>query len=133
MGTKPPRSEKAVQSDILLDMSSWDNTFVWRNNTGMAWQGEQLKVKPGSTITMEPGMVILRKARPVKFGLEGSADIIGVSAGVPVAAEVKKAISGRQSEQQGHFQVAWEKAGGHYMLVRSVEDAQRLFYERMFG
>lgn len=127
------RSEKAVQTDILLDMSGWEDTFVWRNNTGMAWQGEQLKVRTGSTITVEPGMVILRNGRPVKFGLEGSADIIGVSRGVPIAAEVKKQVTGRQSTQQGLFQQAWEKAGGHYMLVRSIEDAQRQFYERLFS
>lgn len=133
MAIKPVRSENAVQSDILLDMSSWQNTFIWRNNTGMAWQGEKVRASVGATITVEPGMVILRKGRPVKFGLEGSADIIGVSAGVAVAAEVKKVVTGRQSEQQSRFQAAWEKAGGCYMLVRSVEDAQQQFYERLFS
>lgn len=123
------RSEKAAQNDILLDMSSWENTFVWRNNTGMAWQGERVKAHPGAMVKVEPGMVILRNGRPVKFGLEGSADIIGVSGGIAVAAEVKKQKTGRQSEQQGRFERAWTKAGGLYMIVRTEEEARELFMQ----
>jgi len=132
LADKDTRSEKAIQNDILVDMSSWGDTFVFRNNTGMAWQGERLKLAPGSTFTVEPGMVILRKGRPVKFGLEGSADIMGCSSGVPLAVEVK-AEDGRQRTQQGKFQIAWEKAGGVYLIARSVADAQRQFFERLFS
>lgn len=127
------RSEKAVQNDILLDVSSWPDTMVYRNNTGMAWQGERVKLAPGSVFKVEPGMVILRNGRPIKFGLEGSADIIGSSKGKPLAIEVKKQVTGRQSEQQGRFETAWTKAGGLYILAKSVEDARTLFYEAMFS
>ena len=69
------RSEKAIQNDILVDMSGWESTMVFRNNTGMAWQGVKQKVRVGDVVTVTPGMVILKAARPVKFGLEGTADL----------------------------------------------------------
>lgn len=122
-----PQSEKAIMNEILLDVSKWDNTIVYRNNTGMAWQGERLKPRPGTVFTVEEGMVILRNGRPVKFGLEGSADIIGCSSGRPIAAEVKKK-GGRQQENQKNFQRAWEKAGGLYFLVRSVDEMRQAFF-----
>lgn len=114
-------------------MSRWPNTFIWRNNTGMAWQGEKLNVRTGAQVTVEPGMVILRKGRPVKFGLEGSADIIGSSNGVPIAAEVKKRKTGRQSDQQGNFEAAWTKAGGLYMIVRDTGEAWEKYMEYVFS
>jgi hypothetical protein len=67
-------------------------------------------------------MVILRHARPVKFGLEGSGDIIGAAHGRPLAVETK-ADAGRQRETQMMFERAWVKAGGIYVLARSADEA----------
>ena len=70
----------------------------------------------------------------VRYGLNGSPDIIGVTpvtvtaemvgrtVGVAVGIEVKT-DTGRQSQQQKNFQVAFTKAGGVYILARSVDDA----------
>lgn len=121
------RSEKAIQNDILIDVSSWDDTMVFRNNTGMAWQGDKLKPQVGSKITVEKGMVILRNGRPVRFGLEGSADIIGASSKYPLAIEVKDK-DGKQTEQQAKFEEAWTAAGGIYILARSVKDVRQMFF-----
>ncbi len=126
------RSEKAIQNDILIDVSSWDETMVFRNNTGMAWQGEKLKPRVGSTITVEPGMVILRNGRPVRFGLEGSADIIGASQRYPLAIEVKDK-DGKQTAQQAKFQEAWTAAGGVYILARSVKDVHQMFFDHILS
>jgi hypothetical protein len=132
MAKRSAPSEKAIQNEILVDVSSWDETLVFRNNTGMAWQGERLKLAPGSTLTVEPGMVVLRNGRPVKFGLEGSADILGSAMGWALAIEVKTDV-GRQREQQGKFQTAWQNAGGLYIIARSVADAQRQFFANLFS
>lgn len=72
--------------------------------------------------------------RVVRFGLPGSPDIIGVSPvtvtaemvgmtlGVAVGIEVKTS-TGRQSEQQKKFESAFHRAGGVYIVARSVDEA----------
>jgi hypothetical protein len=122
---KPRRrrtSEKAIQNDILIAVSALPSTMVWRNNTGMAWQGEPMKAQPGALVRVEPGMKILRNARPIEFGLEGSGDILGACNGRPLAIEVKDS-EGYQSEQQKTFERVWTAAGGIYVLARSPEAA----------
>lgn len=116
------RSEKAIQSDILVDVSALPETMAWRHNTGQAWQGIKLRFYPGTQTPVPPGHVLLKDARPVKFGLTGSADIIGATCGKPLAIEVKDE-DGRQSTDQKNFQRAWERAGGIYLLVRSAAES----------
>lgn len=116
------RSEKSIQNEGLIGLSSEPDSLVFRNNTGQAWQGNQVKSPTGSFVKVEPGMVILREARPVKFGLPGSADVLGAMQGCPVAVEFKT-LTGRQSDQQGMFGAAWRKAGGIYVLARSPDEA----------
>jgi hypothetical protein len=96
-------------------------TLLWRNNTGMGWQGQRLSRAPGAMVRIEQGMVVLRDARPISFGLEGSGDIIGVCAGVPISGEAKRPTGGQQGPQLA-FQRAWEAAGGRYILFRSPEE-----------
>lgn len=116
------RSEKAIQNDTLVALSAEPDTLVWRNNTGQAWQGQRIERPIGSTVKIEPGMVILRNARPVTFGLPGSPDIIGVSGGIPLGDEIKT-LTGRQAQMQRNFQARWEQCGGLYLLSRSPEEA----------
>ena len=120
-GRSENQSEKAILNDCLVELSSQPETLVFRNNTGMAWQGKKAEARVGSRIEVEPGMVILRDARPVKFGLKGSGDILGAHGGRPIAVEVKDA-HGRQTEDQKRFESAWTRAGGIYLLVRSPEE-----------
>lgn len=117
-------SEKSILNDTLEALSALPETFVWRNNTGQAWQGEPVRVIPGRTLIMEPGMVILRNARPVQFGLVGSGDGIGAHAGYPLMIETKSA-RGRQRDQQEKCEIAWRKAGGIYVLGHDPEEIVR--------
>lgn len=57
----------------------------------------------------------------VKFGMAGQADIAGILNGFAIEIEVK-ADRGKQSEAQANWQRAVERAGGVYILARSVED-----------
>lgn len=116
------RSEKAILNDSLVALSAERDACVWRNNTGMAWQGEEERHRPGARIVVTKDMVILRNGRRVRFGIPGSSDIIGTIRGLPLAAEIKREIGGAQSDQQVLFQRAWEKAGGFYVLARSPEE-----------
>lgn len=116
------RSEKAILNETLVAVSALPETLVWRNNTGTAWQGERQSFYPGTTIPVPPNVVVLTDARPVTFGLPGSADIIGVVQGRAVAVETKTS-RGQQSEQQVNFESAWKRCGGVYVLARTADEA----------
>lgn len=117
------RSEKAIQNDTLIALTALPESLLFRNNTGQAWQGRRLQnLRPGQVFRYEQGMVVLREARPVKFGLEGSGDIIGAVQGVAVSVELKDA-NGRHSAAQKIFERAWTAAGGIYVLARSPREA----------
>lgn len=94
--------EHEIQQRILLAIGNRPGLRVWRNQTGA------LKNDRGQLI---------------RFGCPGSADILGIMApdGRFLAIEVKT-DSGRQSDQQRHFQTMIENHGGLYILARSVED-----------
>ena len=59
--------------------------------------------------------------RYVEFGIAGQADIAGILGGDAYEIEIKSA-TGRQSPAQKRWQSAVERAGGVYILARSVED-----------
>lgn len=115
-------SERRVLAESLIGLSAIDDSLVWRNNTGQAWQGRRVEGKPGSMVRVEAGMVILREARPVKFGLEGSGDIIGTIQRRAIAVETKTA-TGAQRKSQEVFERQWVKAGGIYVLARTADEA----------
>lgn len=122
------QSEKSIQNDTLVAVTSLPNILAWRNNTGQAWQGQRISRAPGALIKVERGMCILREARPIHFGLEGSPDIIGVYDGRGFGLEMK-AARGSLEVSQHRFRQAWEKAGGLYGVPRSVEEALRILRE----
>ena len=99
---KAKRSERAILAEILLTIGSRPDLRVWRNNTG------QMPTPDG---------------RVIRFGLPGSADILGILKphGRFLAIECKTEI-GRQSEHQKAFQAMIESHGGLYILARSVND-----------
>lgn len=116
------RSEKSILNGSLVAVSALPDVLAWRNNTGMAWQGQQRPVRVGQTVVVQRGMIILTDARPITFGLPGSGDILGVQAGRAFALE-GKTRTGRQRETQMKFQAAFERAGGLYGLFRSEDEA----------
>lgn len=116
------RSEKAELNDTLVELSALPETMVYRQNTGMFWQGTLLDATPGQHVKVEPGMVILRGARPVRAGLPGSGDIVGSRRGRALQVEMKN-LTGRQREIQQNFERAWIKAGGIYILARTAAEA----------
>lgn len=57
----------------------------------------------------------------VRFGAVGSPDIVAVCSGRYVGIECKTG-KGKQTDNQKSFQEALERAGGMYLLVRSLDD-----------
>lgn len=105
------RSEKAIQNDALVALWATFPGFWWRENTGQAWQGRKIR--------HDKDVLVLAEAHPIKFGLEGIADIMGHSGGIAMAIEMKDA-RGRQRKAQQNFANAWVKHGGVYILARTV-------------
>jgi hypothetical protein len=116
-----PRSEKSILNEALILGTAEPRTMLYRQNTGMAWQGRRVSRAPGAMLTVERGMVILQEARPIDFGVPGAGDLVGVSGGIPIQGE-GKTLTGPHREAQLRFQRAWETAGGRYILFRSPEE-----------
>ncbi len=93
-------SETATMRDILVSVSALPGAMVWRHNSG------SLPTKTGR----------------VSFGVIGSPDIIGAYRGRAIGIEVKSA-SGMLRKSQERFRVAFERAGGIYIVARSTSDA----------
>jgi hypothetical protein len=94
-------TETALMRAILVALNQVPDALFWRVNVGLA--------------TAPDG-------RKTRYGLPGQADIAGVLRGRHVEIEVKTP-TGSQSRQQIRWQRAVERAGGTYVLARSVDDA----------
>lgn len=93
--------EKDVQKAIL-DYLGYKKIFHYRNNSGA------FKTERGGFY---------------RFGATGSPDIVCCVRGRYVGIECK-APKGRQSPNQKIFQENLEKAGGLYILAKSIEDVE---------
>lgn len=106
--------ESDIQNLILLALSQAGCT-VWRNNTGVGWQGKVSRVGQSVVIT-EP--------RPLHAGLcVGSSDIIGIAPDGRFLAIEVKTQTGRATDDQIRFIEAVRRKGGISGVCRSVEDA----------
>jgi hypothetical protein len=94
-------SEADIQARILVAITALPGAFFYRNNTGAAFT---------------------REGRMIRFGLAGAPDILGCYRGRAIGIEVK-APRGGQREAQRRWQASIERAGGVYILARSVNDA----------
>jgi hypothetical protein len=122
-------NEANLMRSILLACSR-GATRLWRNNVAQAWTGNATRIAKPTTVTLQPGDVVIRQARPLHAGLcTGSSDLIGytVRDGVAVftAVEVKTA-TGRATPEQKQFLEVVGGAGGIAGVARSVEEAERL-------
>lgn len=91
---------------IMVDASSYAECLVWRQNVGLA---------------VPYRLAVLGEMVPIQFGVEGMADIGMVYRGRAVQIETKSK-TGKQREAQGLWQKAVERAGGFYVIARSLED-----------
>lgn len=96
--------EADVQDRIRLALGSVPDLVLWRNNCGVAE----------------------RAGRVIRFGVggKGGADLIGIYRGKFLAVEIKS-NTGRQSPDQKLFEQLVLRKQGVYVVLRSVEDAQR--------
>lgn len=96
------RLETPIMQDVLVAITALPDAMFYRQNSGLFF-----------TPT----------GRRVRAAVTGAADIIGCYRGRAVAIETKRANGGAQRKSQEKYQAAWEKAGGVYIVARSVADA----------
>lgn len=90
-----------VLSQVLAAIGLRPDCRVWRNETGF----------------------IRSKERAVRYGLVGSADILGLTSdGKFLAMEIKVGRD-RQSEQQRRFERMIKRMGGRYFVISSADEA----------
>ena len=94
-------TETEIMREILVAVTALPETIAWRNNSGVA---------------------VTAARQVVRFSTPGAPDILGVRRGRGFGIEVKTSTR-RQSKEQRAFQRAFERAGGLYVLARSVGDA----------
>ena len=131
-------SATTLTKEMLLAASKL-GARLFRNNTGVAWMpagrgSNVIKIKRAGMFQCHPGDVIVRKARPVKFGLAvGSPDLVGWSpleitedmVGKTVAiftgAELKTE-NDQPTKEQLNFNAVVREHGGRAGIVRSHDD-----------
>lgn len=125
--------ESNIQRLIMLALSK-EGLTVFRNNTGVGYQGDAVRFNRTETIRVNKGNVLIRNARMLHAGLTvGSSDIIGWQSinitpdmvgkriAVFTAVEVKTP-KGRISEAQKQFLDAVKNSGGIAEVMTSDED-----------
>ena len=97
---------------------------VFRNNVAQAWVGKVVRVSRPTVVTLEPGDVLLRNARPLHAGLTvGSGDLIGWTPTGRFLSVETKTTTGRVTPEQIRFQEAVNLAGGVGVVARSEDEA----------
>lgn len=109
---------------------------LFRMNVGFGWiadPSKTLKATKTVTVTMQPGDVLLRQARPFKSGVEGMSDnggftpvvvapeMVGQRVAVSTWVEDKQG-SGRASPEQKAFIAMVRRFGGRAGVSRNDED-----------
>jgi hypothetical protein len=136
-------TESNVLKRIMLACSR-GKSRLFRNNTGMSWVGTGAPVRTlrPITVTLMPGDVLLRKARPFHAGLcKGGSDLIGWQSVTITPEMVGKLIArfiafegktdkGRPSSDQINFIDAVNNSGGLGAIVRSETEALDLLQNR---
>lgn len=125
-------SETTILWDILKKVGNLAQVRLFRNNTGVGWAGQAVRVPNSAN-------VVVKNARPLHAGLiEGSSDLIGwksitvtpdmVGKKIAVFAAVEvKTSTGRATDQQMTFINNVIKAGGIAGIARNSQEAIELF------
>jgi len=78
------------------------------------------------------GAIVIRNksgSRYITFGKKGSPDLLVWVQGKSIALEVKT-LKGRQSASQKEWQSKFEKLGGEYYIVHSIEEVRKIIEKR---
>ncbi|MBP7622416.1 MAG: VRR-NUC domain-containing protein [Xanthomonadales bacterium] len=133
-------TDTAFLNRILIACSR-GRVRLFRNSVGIGWIGKTERVTRPTQIMVNPGDVVIRKARALHAGLtEGSGDLIGWESReikvehVGQTWAVFASVEGKQgSDRLRPAQTVWRDqvraAGGIAGVAKSPEDAREMFGE----
>lgn len=129
-------NEQNVLAKIMLALGKLGQIRIFRNNTGMGWQG--------SVVSNRNGILTLKDARPLHAGLcKGSSDLIGwksveitpemVGSKVAIftAIEVKRTKGGKVSKEQLNFLERVQLDGGFVGICTDEAEAVALMNKKL--
>lgn len=129
-------SDNSFLNRILLACSRGP-VRLFRHNVGMGWVGKLERPSRPVQVTVFPGDVVIRQARPLQAGLtpgggdligwrtvKVTPDMVGDEVALFVSLEAKEG-TGRLSAEQKTWRDQVQAAGGIAEEVRTVEDALR--------
>ncbi|HEX6215262.1 MAG TPA: VRR-NUC domain-containing protein [Vicinamibacterales bacterium] len=127
-------SDRAFLNQILLACSTGP-VRLFRQSVGLGWIGKSWRAPSRQTVTVEPGDVVIRQARPFKVGVEGMADLggwrtveitpdmVGSRIAQVVQLEGKQGTDRLSAEQRRWLETVTQ-AGGLAAEIRAVDDAK---------
>lgn len=127
-------SESETLKKTMLKIGCLDWLRIWRNNTGLAWNGTRVQLQAGQTVRdnygrtfkVGSGDILIKNAHPVKFGLVGSGDIAGIIAPSGKALYIEtKYGKYKQTPEQKNFAAMIKQMGGIYIEVRDPNTAEQ--------
>jgi hypothetical protein len=121
----PRNRETNVQNSALLAVGADRDVLAWRQQSGV------FRRMDDPTKLVRVGVPGMSDALAV-VAVTIDASMIGQTVGVAVAAEFKT-DTGRQSQAQRDWQVAFEARGGLYRLVRSDAEMLELIADAKAG
>lgn len=127
--------ERDVQQRIMLHLGQRPYLRLWRQNVGVA---VPIGIVKRALSMLEAGRVndakqALARARVVRFGVPGAADLSGAFAcGVRLELEVKRP-GGKQSEEQRAYQGVMDRLGVAYGVADSEEAADAFVDKHVQG
>lgn len=115
-------SEIELMRQIQLKASEQGHR-LFRNNVGVGWVGQQVRVSRPGMVMMRPGDVLLREARVLHAGLcQGSSDQIGLTnKGIFVAVEVKAQKKDPTNVQESFLDMV-KRMGGIGIVAKTLDD-----------
>ena len=109
---------------------------LFRQQVGQGWVGKSTQFKYPGTINVEPGDVLIKKARPFHAGVPGMSDtggwapvvitpeMVGSTLAVVLQAEIKE--NARPTKEQIAWIEAVRAAGGRAGIARNEEDLEAI-------
>jgi hypothetical protein len=132
-------SEGEFMRGIQRLASQWGARLL-RQNTGMAWTSNKIEhVTMTRKIVVNPGDVIIRKARPIRFGFPGWSDLGGwvsktitpemVGTTIAQYTVVETKIDTRATAEQMDFLNCVKAAGGRAGIVKTEDDLKKILFD----
>ncbi len=137
MSRQQPEAE--LMRAIQLALAPHADLKLWRNNIGQGWIGDAKRYDKTAKVTVHPGDVVIRHARPLHAGLqEGSGDLIGRKTITITADMIGRRVAVFTSLEiktpDGNFkdtaQINWLnqtlRAGGFAGMISTPDEALRI-------